>query len=179
MFRAVTIQGASVHTASNWALGSTAGYLGLLVATLDKILPHLAEGWHRPMFGFALASMVVGGWDSDRCGVNTVRHNGGKPRLPLCFPANDKSQRIRRYAGPWRHGCKLCQTKKRGRRERICRIPAMAFRELAEFDLKRTDESHPVHAQNGSCAPTDEFCVYDSAIHPSGLCCLWPFVRIR
>jgi hypothetical protein len=34
--------------------------MGLLVANLDKIQPHLAKGWYWPVFGFALASAVWG-----------------------------------------------------------------------------------------------------------------------
>lgn len=60
IFRAIVIQGSWVHTASNWALGSTGAYLGLLVANLDKIQPHLEKDWQWPVFGFALASTVVG-----------------------------------------------------------------------------------------------------------------------
>lgn len=45
MFRAVALQSGWIHTVSNWALGTTGAYMGLLVANLDKIQPHLAKGW--------------------------------------------------------------------------------------------------------------------------------------
>ena len=60
MFRAVALQSGWIHTVSNWALGTTGAYMGLLVANLDKIQPHLAKGWQRPVFGCALASAVTG-----------------------------------------------------------------------------------------------------------------------
>jgi hypothetical protein len=60
MFRAVALQGAWIHTVSNWALGTTGAYMGLLAANLDKIQPHLHKGWQWPVFGFALASAFLG-----------------------------------------------------------------------------------------------------------------------
>lgn len=53
MFLAVALQSGWIHTVSNWALGTTGAYMGLLVANLDKIQPHLAKGWQWPVFGCA------------------------------------------------------------------------------------------------------------------------------
>ena len=77
MFRAVALQSGWIHTVSNWALGTTGAYMGLLVANLDKIQPHLAKGWQRPVFGCALASAVTG-IVSKFFELYSVLHWGGK-----------------------------------------------------------------------------------------------------
>jgi hypothetical protein len=60
MFLAVAAQSGWASTTSNIALGITAAYIGLLVSNLDKIQPHLHEGWQKPVFCCAVLSAFLG-----------------------------------------------------------------------------------------------------------------------
>lgn len=60
MFRALASHNAWIHTVSNWALGTTGVYVGLLISNLDKIQSHLSDGWQRPVFFCTVISAAVG-----------------------------------------------------------------------------------------------------------------------
>jgi hypothetical protein len=60
ILRAVASHSGWIHTVSNWALGTTGVYVGLLVANLDKLHEHLADGWQRPVFWLLVISAVIG-----------------------------------------------------------------------------------------------------------------------
>jgi hypothetical protein len=60
LFRALASHSGWIHTVSNWALGTTGVYVGLLISNLDKLHPHLYDGWQRPVLWFAIISAAVG-----------------------------------------------------------------------------------------------------------------------
>ena len=60
LFRGLASHSGWIHTVSNWALGTTGVYVGLLVSNLDKLQPHLSDGWQRPVFWFATISAAIG-----------------------------------------------------------------------------------------------------------------------
>jgi hypothetical protein len=60
MFRALASHSGWIHTVSNWALGTTGVYVGLIVSNLDKLEPHLSKGWQGPVFWCAAISAAVG-----------------------------------------------------------------------------------------------------------------------
>jgi len=60
MFLAVAAQSGWTSTISNLAMGTTGAYIGLLVANLDKIQPHLHKGWQGPVFWCAVLSAFLG-----------------------------------------------------------------------------------------------------------------------
>jgi hypothetical protein len=62
MFQALASQANWVGTLSNWALGTTGIYVGLLVTNYDAIVKHLPEGFQLPVFWFGLISACVGIW---------------------------------------------------------------------------------------------------------------------
>jgi len=60
MFQALASQANWIGTLSNWALGTTGVYVGLVVTNFEAISRHLLAGFQTPIFWFALASAVVG-----------------------------------------------------------------------------------------------------------------------
>jgi hypothetical protein len=61
MFQAAASQAHWIGTLSNWALGTTGIYIGLVVTNFDTVSRHLAAESQMPqIFWFALASAVVG-----------------------------------------------------------------------------------------------------------------------
>lgn len=60
MFRALAAHSGWIHTVSNWALGTTGVYVGLVVSNLDKLQPHLVSGWQVPVLWCAAISAVIG-----------------------------------------------------------------------------------------------------------------------
>lgn len=60
MFRALASHSGWIHTVSNWALGTTGVYVGLLVSNLDKLHDHLKDGWQPAVFWFAIISAAIG-----------------------------------------------------------------------------------------------------------------------
>jgi hypothetical protein len=60
MCSAAASQSASIGMLSNWALGTTAVYLPLMIGNLDKIQSFLHKAWVGPVFWLALLSAVVG-----------------------------------------------------------------------------------------------------------------------
>ena len=60
MFSALTSHSTWIHTVSNWALGTTGVYVGLIVANIDKLEPHLSKGWQGPVFWCAVISAITG-----------------------------------------------------------------------------------------------------------------------
>src|SRR5437016_5795081 len=60
MCRAVVSKSAWIGTLSNWALGTTAVYVSLMIANLDKIEPHLHGEWICPVIWLAVVSAAVG-----------------------------------------------------------------------------------------------------------------------
>jgi hypothetical protein len=60
MFLASASQAHWTGTLSNWALGTTGIYIGLVITNFDTISRHLPAGFQIPVFWFALASAVVG-----------------------------------------------------------------------------------------------------------------------
>jgi hypothetical protein len=60
MFQALASHSHRIGTLSNWALGTTGIYIGLVVTNFDAISRHLPDGFQAPIFWFALASAVVG-----------------------------------------------------------------------------------------------------------------------
>jgi hypothetical protein len=62
MFQALASQANWIGTLSNWALGTTGIYIGLLVTNYDAIIKHLPDGFQLPVFWFGLMSAGVGIW---------------------------------------------------------------------------------------------------------------------
>lgn len=60
MFQALASQANWVGTLSNWALGTTGVYVGLLVANFDAVAKHLPYPARFPVFWFALISAIFG-----------------------------------------------------------------------------------------------------------------------
>jgi hypothetical protein len=60
MFQAAAAQAHWTGTLSNWALGTTGIYIGLVVANFETISRHLPAGFQIPVFWFALISAVLG-----------------------------------------------------------------------------------------------------------------------
>jgi hypothetical protein len=60
MCSAVASKSAWIGTLSNWALGTTAVYVPLMIANLDKIQAILHKPWIGPVFWLAVVSAVVG-----------------------------------------------------------------------------------------------------------------------
>ena len=60
MFQALASQAHWIGVLSNWALGTTGVYIGLVVTNFDKMSGYLPAGFQTPVFRFALASAVVG-----------------------------------------------------------------------------------------------------------------------
>jgi hypothetical protein len=60
LFRTLASHSGWIHTVSNWALGTTGVYVGLLVSNLDKVQLHLSDGWQRPVFWCATISAAIG-----------------------------------------------------------------------------------------------------------------------
>jgi hypothetical protein len=60
MCSAVASKSAWIGTLSNWALGTTAVYVPLMIGNLDKIQAILHKPWIVPVFWFALVSAAVG-----------------------------------------------------------------------------------------------------------------------
>jgi hypothetical protein len=57
---AAASQSASIGVLSNWALGTTAVYLPLMIGNLDKIQSFIHKSWVGPVFWLSLLSAVVG-----------------------------------------------------------------------------------------------------------------------
>jgi hypothetical protein len=179
MFRAVALQGAWIHTVSNWALGTTGAYMGFLVANLDKIQPHLHRGWQWPVFGCALASTVWGiviqilwGFIQFSTGVEnqilsfTLPRTKNPQQFGIVLPPGDTADRFfKRMAD-------------RALKEFIESRP-WAFRELAEWGSKK-GESDIVYVPKtaASCAQmTFAFLIAQYIL--LGVAIFWPFARIR
>jgi hypothetical protein len=60
MFQALASQSNWISTLSNWALGTTGVYVGLLIANFDALARRLPAGSLVPGFWFALISAVFG-----------------------------------------------------------------------------------------------------------------------
>jgi hypothetical protein len=60
MLQALASQANWVGTLSNWALGTTGVYVGLLVANFDAIAKHVPYPSRFPVFWFALISALFG-----------------------------------------------------------------------------------------------------------------------
>jgi hypothetical protein len=60
MFQAAASQAHWTGTLSNWALGTTGIYIGLVVTNFETMSRHLPLGFQTPIFWFALASAVMG-----------------------------------------------------------------------------------------------------------------------
>jgi len=60
MCRAVASKSGWIGVLSNWALGTTAAYVSLMLANLHEIQNHLHGTWIGPVFWLAVLSTVVG-----------------------------------------------------------------------------------------------------------------------
>ncbi|MGA8482628.1 MAG: hypothetical protein WB696_32045, partial [Chthoniobacterales bacterium] len=60
MFQAAASQAHWIGTLSNWALGTTGIYIGLVVTNFDTVSRHLVAESQMQIFWFALFSAVVG-----------------------------------------------------------------------------------------------------------------------
>jgi hypothetical protein len=92
MFLAVAAQSSWTSTMSNLALGTTGAYIGLLVANLDKIQPHLHKGWQGPVFWCAVLSAVLGILIQVLSGFVQSSIGSENKLLPLLFNAIFKPQ---------------------------------------------------------------------------------------
>lgn len=92
MFLAVAAQSGWTSTMSNLALGTTGAYIGLLVANLDKIQPHLHKGWQGPVFWCAVLSAVLGILIQILSGFVQYSVGSENKLLPLLFNAIFKPQ---------------------------------------------------------------------------------------
>jgi hypothetical protein len=92
MFLAVAGQSVWASTISNFALATTGAYVGLLVANLDKIQPHLHKGWHGPVFVCATLSAISGILIQILSGFVQSSTGAENKLLPLLFNALLKPQ---------------------------------------------------------------------------------------
>lgn len=179
MFRAVALQSGWIYTVSNWALGTTEAYMGLLVANLDKIQTHLGKGMAVARIWLRFGVRRLGHCYPNSIRLYSVLNGGGKPNSHIHLASFKNPQQFGVVLAP---GDTVGEFFKRVTRLAIKEFTESrpwAFRELAECGAKKGESDLVYVPKTAACCAQMTFAFLIVQYILLGVAIFWPFARIR